>query len=201
MKVITGCAVLLVSAVVASANLLTNPGLETDSNLTGWEQSGWYVGTGADAHSGSNGAAYWTPSGRPSGDYYVALQYVPVTAGQTYDVSAWMRTVSFNTSEAFVEVDFNNASGGFTLQTNTAPVGGVTAYNQYSLNGLIAPAGSLSASVRAVVHTTGATADNAWYTFDDFQFNQVVPEPGTLALCLMGMGFGSILVHRRRRNG
>ena len=63
-----------------------------------------------------------------------------------------------------------------------------------------APAGAVTAMVRAVIHTTGATTDNAWYTFDDFSF-EAVPEPGTLAMCLMGIGFGAIVMHRRRRNG
>ena len=199
MKVITGCAVLLVSAAVASANLMTNPGFES-GDLTGWEQSGWYVGTGADAHSGTYGGAYAVPAGRPSGDYYVALQYIPVTAGLSYNASMWDRTVLFNPSESFLEVVFHDSSGSWIGQTDTAAVTTSVAYTQYTLNGLIAPAGAVTASVRAVVHTTGLTTDNAWHTFDDFQFD-VVPEPGTLALCLVGMGFGSILMHRRRKNG
>ena len=193
--------VLLISGLAASANLLTNPDFET-GDLTGWEQSGWYVGTGADAHSGTYGGAYAVPSGRPSGDYYVALQYVPVTAGLSYDASMWDRAVIFNPSESFLEVVFHNSSGGWLGQTDTAAVTSSQAYAQYTLNGLVAPAGSVTASVRAVVHTTGVTTDNAWHTFDDFNFAQTaIPEPGTLAMCLMGMGFGSILMHRRRRNG
>jgi hypothetical protein len=200
MKVITGCAVLLMAA-VASANLLTNPGFEADNSLTGWNQTDWYVGTGADAHSGSNGAAYWVPADRLSGEYYVAAQSVSVTSGLTYNASMWLRTVSFNASESFMEVVFQDGAGSWIGQTNTIPVTGVTAYNQYLLNGLVAPAGAVTAMVRAVVHTTGATTDNAWHTFDDFNFDAVIPEPGTLTLCLTGIGFGSILMHRRRKNG
>jgi hypothetical protein len=193
--------VLLISAVVASANLLTNPDFET-GDLTGWEQSGWYVGGGADAHGGSYGAAYAVPAGRSAGDYYVALQYVPVTAGLSYDASMWSRAVIFNTSESFLEVVFHDNSGGWIGQTDTAATSSSVAYTQFQLSGLIAPAGAVTASVRAVVHTTGATADNAWHTFDDFNFDQtMIPEPGTLTLCLMGLGFGSVLMHRRRRNG
>jgi hypothetical protein len=200
MKVVTGCAVLLMSGAVASANLLTNPGFETGTDMTGWQQSGWYIGNGADAYSGSNGAAYYVPAERAAGDYYVALQSVPVSSGLTYSASMWLRTVSFNTSEAFLEVVFHDSSGAWVGQTDTTPAVSNTAYTLYTLNGLVAPAGAVTASVRAVVHTTGVTADNAWYTFDDFSF-EAVPEPGTLALCLMGMGFGSILMHRRRKNG
>ena len=197
----TACVVLLISGVVASANLLTNPDFET-GDLTGWEQSGWYVGSGADAHGGTYGAAYAVPAERPAGDYYVALQYVPVTAGLSYDASMWSRGVIFNSSESFMEVVFHDSSGGWVGQFGTAAVTTSTTYAQSTLTGLIAPAGAVTASVRAVVHTTGATTDNAWHTFDDFNFDQtMIPEPGTLALCMMGIGFGSILMHRRRRNG
>lgn len=199
-KWISGFTMLLVSAVAASANLLTNPGLETGTDMTGWQQSGWYIGNGADAHSGSNGAAYYVPADRASGDYYVAAQYTPVTEGYTCDASMWLRTVSFNQSEAFMELVFHDSSGGWVGQYSTPVTTGVTAYTQYTLSGLIAPAGAVTASVRAVIHTTALTSDNAWYTFDDFSFD-AVPEPGTLALCLVGMGFGSIMMHRRRRNG
>lgn len=196
-----GCAVLLVSAAMASANLLTNPGFETtDTGMPGWDAGGWYIGHDADAYSGTNGLAYFVPNGRANGEYYVAFQSVPVTEGLDYDASMWLRTVSFNTSEAFMEVVFQNDAGGWIGQNLTPATTGVTAYAQYSLNGLTAPAGAVTAMVRAVIHTTDATTDNAWYTFDDFSF-EAVPEPGTLAMCLMGIGFGAIVMHRRRRNG
>ena len=200
-KMMTGCAVLLVSAAVASANLLTNPGFETtDTGMPGWDAAGWYVGHDADAHGGTNGLAYYVPAARGAGDYYVAMQSVPVTEGLNYDASMWLRTVSFNTSEAFMEVVFQDGAGGWVGQTASTAVTGVTAYAQYSLNALAAPAGAVTAMVRAVIHNTAATTDNAWYTFDDFSF-EAVPEPGTLTMCLIGIGFGSIVMHRRRRNG
>ena len=200
-KWVVGCALWLVTAGLAAANLLTNPGFET-GDLTGWEQSGWYTGTGADANSGTYGGAYAVPSGSPAGDYYVMLQYVPVTAGETYEASMWNRTVIFNTSKSFLEVVFHDSSGGWIGQTGTTPVSTTTAYTEYSLDALVAPAGAVTASIRAVVHTTGsaATTDNAWHTFDDFNFD-VIPEPGTLALGLIGTGIGFVMKHRRRKNG
>ena len=181
---------------MVSANLLTNPGFETtDTGLPGWEQADWYVGHGSDAHSGTNGMAYWVPNGRGNGDYYVALQSVPVVGGVSYDASMWLRTVSFNTSEAFMEVVFQDSAGSWIGQSGTTPVGGSTDYTQYSLNALAAPAAAVTAMVRAVVHTTGATTDNAWYTFDDFSFD-AVPEPGTFAL--FGLGLLGFLRLRRK---
>lgn len=173
----------------ARANLLINPGFETGT-FTGWEAGGWYLGTGADARSGTYGAAYHVPSGRPSGEYYVMLQYVPVSAGVAYDASTWLRTASFNQSEAWLEVVFHNSSGGWVGQFQAPAVTGITSYAQYSLTNMLAPAGSVTASVRAVVHTTGLTTDNAWYTWDDFSFAQTIPEPTTMAL----LGTGALLM-------
>ena len=200
-KWVAGCAVLLVTAGLAAANLLTNPGFETRAS-TGWGRGGLYTGPGPRPPCAPAAGAYAVPSGSPAGDYYVALQYVPVTAGQTYEASMWNRTVIFNTSESFMEVVFHDSSGGWVGQTATTPVTLTTAYTEYSLDALLAPAGAVTASVRAVVHTTGssATTDNAWHTFDDFNFD-VIPEPGTLTLGLVGTGIGLILKHRRRRNG
>lgn len=174
----------------ALANLLTNPGFET-GDLSGWEQSGWYVGSGADAHSGTYGAAYHVPSGRPSGDYYVMLQYTPVSAGLSYDAACWLRTVSFNQSEAWLEVVFHDSSGGWVGQFQSPSVTGLTSYTSYTITNMTAPIGAVTASVRAVVHTTAPTTDNAWYTWDDFSFTQqAIPEPTTLGL----VGAGTLLV-------
>ena len=202
-KWVMGCVTLLISASLASANLLTNPGFEDSASLIGWTQAGeegWYLGTGADAHTGTNGLAYYVPSGKNAGDYYIALQSVAVTGGESYDASMWLRTVSFNSSEAFLEVVFQDDTGAWIGQSLTTSATGLTDYNQYTLNSLVAPALAVTAMVRAVIHTTDVTTDNAWYTFDDFTFD-AVPEPGTLAMCLVGLGFGSLLMHRRRKNG
>lgn len=172
----------------AGANLLINPGFETGT-FTGWDAGGWYLGTGADARSGTYGAAYHVPSGRAANDYYVMLQYVPVSAGVPYDASVWLRTVSFNQSRAWLEVVFHNSSGGWVGQFQAPFVTGVTSYTQYSLTNMVAPAGSVTASVRAVVHTTGITTDHAWYTWDDFNF-AAIPEPTTVGL----IGTGALLM-------
>ncbi len=182
----------------ALANLLMNPGFET-GDFSGWDAGGWYAGTGADAHSGTYGAAYWVPSGRSGGDYYVMLQYVPVSAGLAYDASAWLRTVSFNQSEAWLEVVFHDSTGGWVGQFQAGAVTGLTSYTQYSLNNLTAPVGSVTASVRAVVHTTANTTDNAWYTWDDFSMTQTIPEPTTLGLVGAGVMLMAAMKCRRNR--
>lgn len=190
-------AALLVAAAIAQANLLINPGFET-GDFTGWDAGGWYLGTGADAHSGTYGAAYHVPPGRQAGDYYVMLQYVPVSAGVAYDASTWLRTVSFNQSEAWLEVVFHDDSGGWLSQYQTTHVSGQTPYTQYSLTNMLAPAAAVTATVRAVVHTTGTTTDNAWYTWDDFTFTQTIPEPTTVSLIGIGALVMTAVTGRRR---
>jgi hypothetical protein len=202
MKLMTGCAVLLVSAAVASANLLINPGFES-GDYTGWAQGGWYNGSGGDAHSGTYGASYAVSSNHLGENYFVAEQLVPVTGGETYDLSGWVRIAGTpTTSESFLELRWLNASGGSEGQFGTIHVATQQDYALSSLLAQVAPAGAVTARVALVVHTTATPTDNAWHTFDDINFDMAaIPEPGTFALCLMGMGFGSILMHRRRRNG
>jgi hypothetical protein len=204
-KVITGCAVLLMSAAVASANLLINPGFEDESTvLAGWSQSGWYAGAGADAHSGTYGASREITSSIGGENYFVTEQYVPVTGNLSYDFSGWMRIAGTPTaSESFLELRWMNSSGGSEGQYGTTHVTANQDYAQYSLLEQVAPTLAVTARVALVVHTTGGTiTDTAWHTFDDIDFDvTVIPEPGTLALCLMGLGFGSIVMYRRRKNG
>lgn len=202
MKLITGCAVLLVSAAVASANLLTNPDFET-GDFTGWAQGGWYNGTGGDAHSGTYGASFAISTNNIGENYYVAEQLVPVTGGESYDLKGWVRIAGTpTTSESFLELRWLNAAGGSEGQFGTTHVAVQQDYALSSLLAQVAPGNAVTARVALVVHTTATPTDSAWHTFDDIDFDiQAIPEPGTLALCLMGLGFGSIVVHRRRRNG
>lgn len=189
------CALALVSA--ASANLLTNPGFET-GDLSSWTESGWYVGTGGDAQSGTYGAAYYVPAGRSAGDYYILEQLVPVTVGQSYDASFWQRYAGGNESAQWLEVQWVDGVGGIMWGngSSSAPISGSQDYVLASLTGLIAPVGAAQASVRAVVNTTGATTDNAWHTFDNFQFAATIPEPTTLGL--VGAAMAVIGILRRR---
>ena len=199
-RVIVGCVVLLVSAAVASANLLTNPDFET-GNFTGWSQGGWYNGMSGDAHSGLYGACFAISSNNIGENYFVAEQLVPVTGGESYDLSGWVRIAGTpTTSESFLELRWLNASGGSEGQFRTTPVAVQQDYALSTLLAQAAPANAVTARVALVVHTTATPTDAAWHTFDDISF-EAVPEPGTLAMCLMGIGFGAIVMHRRRRNG
>ena len=58
--VVVAVAFVISLAGIAGANLLSNPGLEIYDRVD-WDSAGWYNGTGGDAHSGTNGAAYSIP--------------------------------------------------------------------------------------------------------------------------------------------
>lgn len=190
-----GMAVALAGA--ASANLLTNPGFET-GDFTGWNAGGYYAGTGGDAQSGTYGGAYYVAPSQAGGSYFILDQIVPITEGLSYDASCWMRYAgTANNSEQFLEIQWINASGiMWGSGSGTTPVSGPQSYTQYSLNELIAPAGALSANVRAVVHTTDTTTDNAWHTFDDFSFAESIPEPATIGLTGLGIALAIYLKRR-----
>lgn len=200
MKVMRIVAVLLLGLCgVASANLLTNPGFET-GDLTGWDAGGWYVGMGGDAQSGAYGLSYHVPASVGPDGWFVAFQLVSVSEGLSYDASAWLRYAgTANNSEQLLEIQWLNGLGEIMWGNGvgSAALSSPHDYSFVELNNLVAPAGAVQASVRAVVHTTGTTTDNAWHTFDNFSFTEAIPEPSTLAL--LGVAMGVLGLVRRRK--
>lgn len=200
MKVMRVIAVFMaVMCGIASANLLTNPGFET-GDTSSWDAGGWYIGSGGDAQSGAYGLAYYVPPSTGGDSWFVAYQLAPVTEGLTYDASCWMRYAgTANNSEQFLEIQWLNGLGEIMWGNGvgSTPVSGPQEYTFYELDDLVAPAGAVQASVRAVVHTTGVTTDNAWHTFDNFSFQQAIPEPSTMAL--IGIAVGVLGLTRRRK--
>ncbi|NCC50776.1 MAG: PEP-CTERM sorting domain-containing protein [Spartobacteria bacterium] len=189
----------LLTASVASANLLLNPGFET-GDFTEWNAGGWYAGSEGDAHSGTYGGSYYVAPDQAGGSYFILDQAVDVVEGQKYDASCWMRFAgTANNSEQFMEVQWLNGLGEIMWGNGvgTTPVSGPQEYTQFSLNEITAPVGAAAASVRAVVHTTDVTSDNAWHTFDDFSFAASIPEPTTIAF--LGLGLSGIYLFRKKK--
>jgi hypothetical protein len=56
---------------------------------------------------------------------------------------------------------------------------------------MLAPPGSVTASVRGIVFRTGTPGDTDFHIFDDFEF---VPEPSSVAI----FGLASLFLVRRR---
>ena len=106
--------VLVVTAGLASANLITNPGFET-GDFTGWTPSGNLAVNNLNPHSGTFAAQFFGGS---------LSQTVATIAGVTYDFSFWS-----NDSSA-------GSLTGLTLNgvAITSPDGGFPPYQQFALS-------------------------------------------------------------------
>jgi len=122
----------------ASANLLSNPGLETLSGSgfpVCWEQSGWGDSTytmavSHTAHTGAN-AMKITVTSISNGDRKAMMLENPscapnVTPGHQYDLSVWYTTSSANT----VMTAFRHTAQGWVYWTDLATLPTKTAYTQ-----------------------------------------------------------------------
>jgi len=148
---------------------LTNPGFE--NGLNGWTTfgQGWRTGGGADARNGSLGAVDDVLSS--DGDTFRgAYQNVPVVAGLAYSAGVYIKTVSIHSSESWLEIQWYNSSGGLISQNTTAPVTADQPFTLSSLNGIVAPAGAVTAGVRLIVHMPSPPGDSDFQIFDDAYF-------------------------------
>lgn len=160
----------------ARANLLQNAGFET-GDLAAWTTfgQGWRTGGGADAHSGSVGAiddVLATDVDEWRGLY----QNVPVIPNNLYSGGSFIRAVSIGNSEAYVEIQFLDAGGNLIEQHQTDRVTADQAFTYSGLDSLLAPAGAVTASVRAIVYRPASPSDLPdFLIFDDFTFENVTP--------------------------
>jgi hypothetical protein len=188
------------------ANMVTNPGFET-GNFTGWNSYGtWYVSdTPDDVHSGTYAAvnSLTVAAGTTSTTYSGLYQNIadPNAAGRVFDASVWISTAVTNGySDAFLQLQFQNASGSVLQQYETTPVRGDQAYSQYSLSNLVAPSGTAIIQMQGVVNGIGgltlSTSNTGYTRFDSFSLT-AVPEPASAALMTLGIA-GFALVCRRR---
>ncbi len=161
---------------------LSNAGFESD--FTSWNTfgQGWRIGGGGDAHSGSKGAVNDVlPS---DGDGFRGVfQNVPVQAGWPYRASVYIHGVNLQTSESWIEVQWFNSSGGQVGQDNSTHMSSDQPFTLTELNNLVAPAGAVTASVRAVVQMLSPPGDADFHVFDDFDFGlRQATVTGSLAL-------------------
>lgn len=152
-------------------DLVSNRSFET-GDFSGWSAfgQGWYIGTGADAHSGADGAAN-AVSASESDNYRGLSQNVPVTAGKTYTGSVHIRAVNVRSSESWFEVQWLDTNGGLITQTQSVHVVADQSFTPVQLTDLIAPAGAVTASVRGIIYMSAPPASDAdYHVFDDFSF-------------------------------
>jgi hypothetical protein len=172
-------AALLGLAGAAQATLVTNGGFET-GNLSGWSPFGntGFTGTatGVHAQSGSYGA-YFGPVGSTGGIF----QTLATEAGQSYDVSFWLRADP-NTPNSFA-FDWDGGVDEMVI-TNTPGF----AYQQFSFT---LTASSALTDLRFVFQH-----NPAYYSLDNVVVTAAVPEPATLALAGLAL-LGAVAAGRK----
>jgi len=208
MKRLVGCAcaLVLLAANQAAANLFVDPSFENQITHDGppfvglWE--GFSAGAGSEAINGTvmprTGTLHLALSIFGVNNAFAgAFQDIPVVAGTNYTFSGWHKTLS-NPLDLGVEarIEWRNAGSNSeisrTPNLTTAPT---SDYTQFSLAGL-APAGADLARVVYAIQTFGPEPTNTGTVFvDDVSF--VVPEPASA--CLAMAGFLGMIAARRRR--
>lgn len=164
----------------ARAELLTNRGFES-GDFTNWTSFGpdWRISSGDDAHSGTYGAVNDVLTSHDPGLEWRGLhQEVPVTAGETYLASVFIRAVNVESSASWLEIQWLDDQGNVIRQDATAPVTADQPFQFETLPWLAAPAGAVTASVRGVVHMPNPPAVDAdFHVFDDFSLIQIPADP------------------------
>jgi len=141
-------------------------------------------------------------NGPATGNLY---QDNPATPGLTYVMTGWAGAeANFLATDAQFAIEFLNGAnaqiGGATLSllpSLLVPNGQSFNYKQYSLNA-VAPAGTVTVRARAsfIGGTSNPAGGGQAFVVDDFTLD-AVPEPGCIALALVGLvGLSSL---RRQR--
>lgn len=168
---------LLVSPQPASAaNLVTNPGFETDGTdgmPSCWEKSGWgdndfTFATVADSHSGSR-AMKVTLTRRVDGDRKALITESAtcapvVTAGKQYDLGLWYKSTTPDTAITLFRHD---TTAGWQYWTDLKTLDMAAGWTQASVRTPAVPAGTDRITWGVSVYGTGSA------TTDDYTMEQV----------------------------
>lgn len=201
------CALMLLAANQAAANLFVDPSFENQITYDGppfvgtWE--GFNAGAGSEAINGTvmprTGTLHLALSiFGVNNSFAGAFQDVAVVAGTNYTFSGWHKTPS-NPLDVGVEarIEWRNAGSNSeisrTPNLTTAPT---SDYSQFSLSA-VAPAGADLARVVYAIQTFGGDGpSNSGTVFVDDVSIVAIPEPATVAL---GAFAGLALIASRRR--
>ncbi len=185
---------------IASANLLTNPGFETGSNIP-------WVGIGYHAFSVNPGAKYAGTYGlemilSTSGDGWGGqYQNKPASEGDIFTFSAMSNTLNLNSYAnstlqiAYFDVSDPGYSATPIAAYNTASVTGLD-WTELSITSYPAPAGTQAVRFVLVSYADPASGSGSSY-FDDANAT-AIPEPSTMLLLGTGL-FGLALPLLRRK--
>ncbi|MBW7907404.1 MAG: substrate-binding domain-containing protein [Kiritimatiellae bacterium] len=168
------CLVALLVAMPATAQRLVNSGFE--DNLNNWNTfgQGWRTGGGGAARSGSLGAVNQVKTS--NADTYRGLfQNVPVISNNLYKGGAYIRAVNVDNSASWFELQFLDSRGSVIVQYQSTHVATAQGFTFMGIGPVLAPAGAVTASVRAIVYMPSAVGGTDYHIFDDVEFTNVTP--------------------------
>jgi hypothetical protein len=187
----------------ACANLISNPGFEQGSK--NWKS---FKPENQDAvmriannhpesaHSGSGYAMIWPTWGNSAGGYYGFYQRIlNPTPNQPWRISGWIATspaIWSGTPQGWIQAEFyDNTEGGMEHRIwrdiVTPRLSSVTKEYSYFQSPVgYVPSNAKMAQVVTLVYCANAS-DSGLYGFDDLNL-EVVPEPASFLLVLIGLG-------------
>jgi hypothetical protein len=168
----------------APTNLITNGGFEVGT-LSGWTQTNVRYG-GVDASGPHSGVYAYDPLNGSGDGTETISQTFSDTAGSILTVSAWVNAYAILPTD-FYTIAFN----GVSLVTKLGSPANDAGYIQYSFQ--VVGTGSDTINLSSI-----ATPGPGHTFFDDISVTQAVPEPGTYAMLLTGLGLLGFAARRSR---
>ncbi len=177
MKTLLPLFLILAMAISSPAELLTNPGFES-GDLTGWSIFGpepsWTVEGGDNAFSGNFGVVNTVHNSQVGENWRGVYQNVPVTEGQLYSATVFIRALDVESSESWLEINWRNENGDNIGQSQSARVTADQPFTRATLPWITAPAGAVTANVNGIVFMADLPAENAdFHAFDDFSMKEM----------------------------
>lgn len=158
----------------ASGAALKNDGFET-GGFDAWQMAGdgWRIsGFKPDAYRGKYGAVNDVPVGG-GGEYRIIHQTIKCAPGKTYEAGVWVRAVSVEGTESFIEIQFLDKGGAVLKQYQSRRVKEDQGFTLLTIENALAPDKTYAVSVRGVVHVSKPPeVDPDFHIFDDFDFRR-----------------------------
>ena len=159
---------------VASAATLKNDGFET-GGFNEWQMAGdgWRISAfKPDAYRGRYGAVNDVPIGG-GGEYRIIHQTIKCAPGKTYEAGVWVRAVSVENTESFLEIQFLDKEGAVLKQFQSRRVKADQDFVLLTIENALAPDKTSAVSVRGIVYVSKPPElDPDFHVFDNFNFRR-----------------------------